>query len=85
MIAIDLARLRKPAEFVSDVDALSAAIKALPRIDGVDELRLPGERGARALKTARTDGIKIGAKIWDELTQVAQAYHVALPKTGETK
>ena len=85
MIVIDIARLRQPAEFASDIDALSAAIKALPRIEGVDELRLPGERGARALKQARAQGIKIGAKVWDELVQVAEAYQVALPDMGETK
>jgi hypothetical protein len=85
MIIIDLARLRKPADFASDMEALSDAIKALPRVEGVEELRLPGERGARALKQARSHGIKIDAKVWDELVQVAQAYHVALPETGETK
>ena len=85
MIVIDIARLRQPAEFASDIDALSAAIKALPRIEGVDELRLPGERGARALKQARAQGIKIGAKVWDELVQVAEAYQVALPDMGDTK
>jgi ureidoglycolate dehydrogenase (NAD+) len=85
MIIVDIARLREPADFASDMSALSDAIKALPRVEGVEELRLPGERGARALKQSRAQGIKIDAKVWDELVQVAQAYHVALPETGETK
>jgi ureidoglycolate dehydrogenase (NAD+) len=85
MIIVDIARLREPADFASDMGALSDAIKALPRVEGVEELRLPGERGARALKQSRAQGIKIDAKVWDELVQVAQAYHVALPEMGETK
>lgn len=85
MIIVDIARLREPADFASDMGALSDAIKALPRVEGVEELRLPGERGVRAHKQARAQGIKIDAKVWDELVQVAQAYHVALPEMGETK
>jgi ureidoglycolate dehydrogenase (NAD+) len=85
MIVIDIARLSGAEHFAHDVDALAASIKALPRIDGVDALRLPGERGAQALKQARATGIKIGAKIWNELVDVATAYHVALPQMGETK
>ena len=85
LIVIDITRLRSVQDFGSDIDALSAAIKSLPRIDGIEELRLPGERGARALKKARTQGIKIDPKIWDELRQVAEAYHIAMPEMGGSR
>jgi len=79
MIVIDIARLRVMSDFTEDMNELVSAIKGLPRVEGVDEIRLPGERGARALKAARTGGIKIGVKVWDELIEVAQAHGVALP------
>jgi ureidoglycolate dehydrogenase (NAD+) len=79
MIDNDIARLRVMSDFTEDMNELVSAIKGLPRVEGVDEIRLPGERGARALKAARTGGIKIGVKVWDELIEVAQAHGVALP------
>ena len=85
IIVIDIARLRDPQDFASDMDALTSVIKALPRIDGVDDVRLPGERGARALEQARAKGMKMDMKVWDELVELARAYQVALPETGGTE
>jgi ureidoglycolate dehydrogenase (NAD+) len=85
MIVIDLSRLRDTQDFSKDIDVLASVIKSLPRVDGVDEVRLPGERGSRALKIAREKGLQINTKIWNDLVEVARAYDVALPEVGGMK
>src|SRR5262249_20885862 len=67
MLAIDVETFRPLADFTSDADALTAAIKALPRQTGFDEITLPGERSQRTEAKRRRDGIPIPAKLWAEL------------------
>jgi ureidoglycolate dehydrogenase (NAD+) len=85
MILIDIARLRDRHDFSLDLNTLVSVMKDLPRMDGVHELRLPGERGSRALEEARAHGLKIDAKVWNELVDLAHAHHVVLPETGGKK
>ena len=79
LIAIDLMRLRAASDFASDVDALTKVIKALPRVEGVDELRLPGERSAKVAKASAAQGLLIHGKVWNELTDLAHVHGVAMP------
>ena len=85
MIVIDIARLREPEDFADDMNALSSIIKSLPRIEAVDELRWPGERGSRALQDARRNGVFVDVKIWDELVELAKTHHIGLPEVGGSK
>jgi ureidoglycolate dehydrogenase (NAD+) len=80
ILAVDVAAFRPVADFAGDADALAAAIKALPRQAGVDEIRLPGERAARTERQRRTSGIPIPAKLWEELRVMAEANALALPQ-----
>ena len=81
LIVIDIARLRALSDFESDIDALTHVIKSLPRIEGVDELRLPGERSAKMAKASAAQGVSIHAKVWKELSDLAQAHGIAMPQT----
>ncbi len=49
-----------------------ATIKATPRLDGVDEIRIPGERGYRVRAQLRAQGIEIDRKIRDALVLLAE-------------
>ncbi len=49
-----------------------AAIKATPRQDGVDEIRIPGERAYRERARLARVGIEIDRRIHDALTRLAQ-------------
>ncbi|MGH7303069.1 MAG: Ldh family oxidoreductase, partial [Candidatus Rokuibacteriota bacterium] len=49
-----------------------AAIKATPRQEGVDEIRIPGERGYRARARLTRDGIEIDRRMHDALIALAQ-------------
>src|SRR5690349_3253805 len=48
-----------------------AAIKATPRQDGVDEIRIPGERAHRERASRLREGIEIDRRIHDALTALA--------------
>jgi len=73
ILAIDVATFRPLMDFTHDADALSAIIKSLPRQDGFDEIRLPGERAERTEAARRKSGIPIPAKLWEELAALAAA------------
>src|SRR6266436_1139983 len=49
-----------------------AAIKATPRQDGVDEIRIPGERAYRERARLAREGIEIDRRIHDALTRLAE-------------
>ena len=76
---LDVAPFRALADFKADIGRLVAAVKQLPRRDGVDELLLPGERGARAYRASRAGGAVISAGTWGELEKLAAKVGVPLP------
>src|SRR6185503_5023936 len=79
VIAIDVARFRPLADFMGDVGSLARAIKALPRLPEVEEILLPGERGARQADARRRSGIPLAGKTWDALAEIAGALGLAMP------
>jgi LDH2 family malate/lactate/ureidoglycolate dehydrogenase len=84
-IAIDIARFGDPAAFRREVERTVRAIKALPRADGVDEILVPGERGARALAQRTRDGVPVPPPVWKELSALAERLGIAmLPTQGES-
>jgi ureidoglycolate dehydrogenase (NAD+) len=79
IVAIDIAAFRPVADFVSDADALAALLKAVPRLDGVDEITMPGERSQRTEARRRKSGIPIPPKLWGELETLAKKHSVTMP------
>ena len=49
-----------------------AAIKATPRQEGVDEIRIPGERAYRERARLAREGIEIDRRIHDALSRLAE-------------
>ena len=62
-------------DYRRDLTQRVAAIKTTPRQDGVDEIRIPGERSYRTRERLRRDGIEIDRKIYDALGRLAQGQH----------
>jgi ureidoglycolate dehydrogenase (NAD+) len=79
MIAIDVGRFRPLAEFEADVEKLAGILKALPPQDGHDEIRLPGERGARTARERKAGGIPVAGATWRKLAEICRALGVAMP------
>ena len=60
---------------VAEARALAAeiaAIKVTPRQDGVDEIRIPGERAHRERARLTREGIEIDRRIHDALATLAE-------------
>ena len=57
------------------VAAEIAAIKATPRQEGVDEIRIPGERAYRDRARLAREGIEIDRRIQDALVRLAEGGH----------
>ena len=71
VLAIDVGRFGDPGMFAGEVERLVAALKALPRAPGVDEILMPGERGHRTFARRSREGIPLPAAVVDELAAVA--------------
>lgn len=56
----------------SEMGAYLDAIRALPPIDGFDEVRVPGDRARTTREQRLAQGIPVGAEIWSELLQIAE-------------
>jgi LDH2 family malate/lactate/ureidoglycolate dehydrogenase len=54
-----------------EVSALIARVKAIPRADGVAEIRIPGEQSARNRERLSREGIDIDALVYDALHRLA--------------
>ena len=59
-------------EYRRTLAAEIAAIKATPRQEGVDEIRIPGERAYRERARLAREGIEIDRRIHDALTALAE-------------
>jgi len=62
-------------DYRRDLSRRIAAIKASPRQDGVNEIRIPGERSQHERERLRREGIEIDRKIYDALGRLAEGEH----------
>ncbi|MDD9906433.1 MAG: Ldh family oxidoreductase [Rhodospirillaceae bacterium] len=62
-------------DYRRDLAQRIAAIKASPKLEGVDEIRIPGERSYRTRDRLRHEGIEIDRKIYDALGRLAEGQH----------
>ena len=81
LIAVDISKFGDVGDYAREVDRLAEAIKTLPRVDGTDEILVPGERGDRVLERRKADGIPLPDGTWKRLEEVASKLGVALPET----
>jgi L-2-hydroxycarboxylate dehydrogenase (NAD+) len=72
VIALDPNLLVDRADFLRDVEQMTTSIKNTKRLDGVDEIMMPGERGDRVWQAAEQSGvIEIEANLWAQLQAAA--------------
>jgi LDH2 family malate/lactate/ureidoglycolate dehydrogenase len=79
LIAIDIAGFGVLGDFAASLERTITDLKALPRQEGIDEILMPGERGARELAARQESGITIPAATWQGIGKVAARFGVALP------
>jgi LDH2 family malate/lactate/ureidoglycolate dehydrogenase len=61
-----------PGDYRREVSQRIATIKATPRQAGVEEIRIPGERGYRTRARLMREGVEIDRKIHDALGRLAE-------------
>jgi ureidoglycolate dehydrogenase (NAD+) len=79
VIAIDISKFRDVAGYAADVDLLDEIIRALPRLDPAQPIRLPGERSEQQAKERAEKGIPISDRLRRELVDAAAKSGVTPP------
>tara|TARA_B100000029_G_scaffold389840_1_gene386332 strand:- start:30018 stop:31064 length:1047 start_codon:yes stop_codon:yes gene_type:complete len=77
--AINIDAFTDPLEYRTHIDELTSAMKGLPKIEGIDELFVPGEPEERVLKERLKTGIPLPAATRQKLSEVAKRYEVKVP------
>lgn len=72
IIAIDIEAFRPLGAFAADSEELASTLAGLPRAEGFDQIRLPGERGDRIEAERGANGIPLSAALKASLDKVAQ-------------
>lgn len=70
-IAIDVGAFMDPADFRQRMDDYIRATKASEKLDGVEEILMPGEPEFRREQRQREAGILLGRKVMDEVLALA--------------
>ena len=70
-IAFDPGLLMPPQEFKAQLTELLAYIRSRPRMEGVDEIRIPSERAFRERELRRKQGILVPRQVHERLTALS--------------
>jgi LDH2 family malate/lactate/ureidoglycolate dehydrogenase len=81
LLAIDPAALMPREQFLERMDKLIDEIHAAPPMDGVDRVRLPGERRERIAEERKVSGIPIADEDLAEIASLAKELGVRVPGT----
>lgn len=71
ILALDIKAFTDPDQFKTGIDEVHAEMKSSPRLPGVDEIRLPGERLHRVTAERRANGIPLSPPLREQLTKLA--------------
>lgn len=77
--AIDIAAFTDPEDYRTQIDELAAAMKGLPRVEGVDELFVPGEPEERVHRERIEHGIPLPPGTREKLSEVAVKFGLQVP------
>ena len=76
IVAVNIAAFGDVRSFKERVDVMWEAIKSSPKLPGVDEIRLPGERSTKIHADRMIHGIPISAELREALDQLADRLRV---------
>lgn len=79
MMALDPDHLGGAEHFALEVKQLVQFVRGCARIEGVEEIQLPGDPERRTLRERGRNGIPLDEGNWAQLTQLAQRLGVAAP------
>ena len=79
MLLIDPARFGGADHFQSEVAQLVDYVKSCPRVDGCDEIILPGDPERRLAAQRSRDGISLDEENWNALVKLGEKLGVTAP------
>jgi len=79
MLAVDPSHLGGAGHFKSEVEGLIDFVRSCPRIDGVNEITLPGDPERRVLADRNKNGVPLDDGNWKQLLDFAKAVNVTAP------
>jgi L-2-hydroxycarboxylate dehydrogenase (NAD+) len=77
IVAVNIAAFADVAAFKRSVDDIWEQMKSSPRLPGVDEIRLPGERSAKLFEERMTNGVPVNTELRRTLDELADRMGVA--------
>jgi uncharacterized oxidoreductase len=78
MLAVNVAAFEPLEQFIEQIEAFCAAIKATPPAEGFSEVLVPGEPEIRASRQRETEGIPVPEKTWEEIQDLAKKLNVVV-------
>jgi uncharacterized oxidoreductase len=79
MVLWDPARFAGTSHFLGEADKLIDYVRSTPRKPGVDQITLPGDRGAAIRRERLANGIPLDSGTWTMLCDVAKQLNVSPP------
>ena len=79
LVVIDPKHFAGMEHLEREVRHLEAYVRGVPRIDGVEEILLPGDPERRSVGQRQRDGIPIDERNWSALTELAERLGVPTP------
>lgn len=79
MLVLDPAHFGGSGHFGAEVSQLVEFIRSCPRIEGVDEITLPGDPERRSLTRKSAEGLTLDEGNWGKLAALAEKLGVDLP------
>ncbi len=74
---VDISKIMPLDTFKARAEAFCSEIKALPKIEGVSEIFLPGEIEKRKIEKNKSEGLSLRTALLDELKAICDKYGVA--------
>jgi uncharacterized oxidoreductase len=79
MLVIDPGHVGGAAHFKAEVEQLVEFMRSCPRVEGCDEILLPGDPERRVLAARSSTGIPLDDGNWKQLTDLAKKLDVKVP------
>ena len=76
IIAVNIAAFANVQGFKQSMDAIWDEMKSSPKLPGVDEIRLPGERSTRVYEERSAHGVPVGPELRKALDELADRLKV---------
>jgi uncharacterized oxidoreductase len=76
---IDPARFGGQAHFQAEVAQLIDYVRSCPRVEGCDEITLPGDPERRLFARRAKEGLFLDPENWNALTRLAEKFQIPAP------